>query len=275
MPLAFPEKICEKPDQASPDFGYAALRFPEALAIQAFASNDASVGSSNSCKASACMKRKLLLRDLTAFGIPTPTNQAGSFTTSRKESKMNTGTGSLSPQERSQEAVRVAAQMFGQNPDWVTFFREMLGVDGVARRLFTTQEQWVDFEQSEEFNQIQTMVATLRARSGGSPESQEPTRVITVRLPKSLHEALRAEAHDHKTSMNKLCISKLLQVLAEAEAAAQPATSIHRQTTTTPAPQATATTGATTSSGTGGFTSSGYTSSSNGNSSTGGFRPSF
>ena len=37
--------------------------------------------------------------------------------------------------------------------------------------------------------------------------------MITVRLPKSLHEALRAEAHEHRTSMNKLCISKLLQFI--------------------------------------------------------------
>ena len=41
----------------------------------------------------------------------------------------------------------------------------------------------------------------------------EPTKVITVRMPKSLHEALRAEAHEHQTSMNKLCISKLLQFI--------------------------------------------------------------
>ena len=46
------------------------------------------------------------------------------------------------------------------------------------------------------------------------PEN-EPTRVITVRLPKSMHEYLRTEAHDLRTSMNKLCISKLLQVIEE------------------------------------------------------------
>lgn len=39
------------------------------------------------------------------------------------------------------------------------------------------------------------------------------TRVITVRLPKSLHEALKTEAYGRKTSMNQLCISKLLQVI--------------------------------------------------------------
>jgi hypothetical protein len=37
--------------------------------------------------------------------------------------------------------------------------------------------------------------------------------MITVRLPKSLHEALQAEAHVHRVSMNRLCITKLLQVV--------------------------------------------------------------
>jgi len=32
-------------------------------------------------------------------------------------------------------------------------------------------------------------------------------------LPKSMHEALKDEAKQHGTSMNKLCISKLLQVV--------------------------------------------------------------
>ena len=35
------------------------------------------------------------------------------------------------------------------------------------------------------------------------------------RLPKSLHESLRHEAHERKTSMNQLCISKLLQIIDE------------------------------------------------------------
>ena len=58
------------------------------------------------------------------------------------------------------------------------------------------------------------MLARLRQKSNRG-ETQEPTRVITVRLPQSLHEALQAEAHLHQTSMNKLCISKLLQVIED------------------------------------------------------------
>jgi predicted HicB family RNase H-like nuclease len=105
--------------------------------------------------------------------------------------------------------------MFQQQPDWITFFREVLGVDGLVRRLFASPEELAAFEKTAQYAEIQHMLARLRER-GGMGEGKEPTRVITVRLPKSLHESLRAEAHDRKTSMNQLCISKLLQVI-EAE----------------------------------------------------------
>ena len=115
--------------------------------------------------------------------------------------------------ERRQQMQRVAGELFRQNPDWVTFFREILGTEGVIHRTFTNPDDMDAFEQSEEFAQIQAMVAKLRERSKHQTESNEPTRVITVRLPKSLHESLRAEAHNRRTSMNQLCISKLLQII--------------------------------------------------------------
>ena len=121
---------------------------------------------------------------------------------------------------RCQRVLQVAKQLHQEKPDWVTFFRETLGVKGAARSVFPTQSEYVQFEQSNEFSEIQKMVAGLRTRKA-SIGKNEPTRVITVRLPESLHEALKAEASDHNTSMNKLCISKLLQVLIENEKAAQ------------------------------------------------------
>jgi len=118
----------------------------------------------------------------------------------------------VTPENRKQTAQRIAAGMFQQQPDWITFFREVLGVDGLVRRLFTTPEELAEFERSEEYAEIQQMLARLRERNAAD-NGKEPTRVITVRLPKSLHESLRAEAHDRKTSMNQLCISKLLMVI--------------------------------------------------------------
>ena len=40
-------------------------------------------------------------------------------------------------------------------------------------------------------------------------KSEEPQRVVTIRMPKSLHEKLKNKAHDDRTSMNQFCISKL------------------------------------------------------------------
>ena len=135
-----------------------------------------------------------------------PTNQHGATGVTATEA-------TAPSQNGQQEVYRVASELFRQNPDWVTFFREVLGVEGVIRRYYNTPQQLDDFETSEEYAEIQQMVAKLRERSGAQTDDKEPTRVITVRLPKSLHESLRAEAHEKRTSMNKLCISKLLQVI--------------------------------------------------------------
>ena len=122
-------------------------------------------------------------------------------------------------EDRKHTAQRIANEMFHQQPDWITFFREVLGVDGLLRKLFSTPEELATFEKTPEYAEIQLLLARLRERTGAAADGKEPTRVITVRLPKSLHEALKTEAHDRKTSMNQLCISKLLKVI-DAEMAA-------------------------------------------------------
>jgi hypothetical protein len=116
-------------------------------------------------------------------------------------------------EDRKHTAQRIANEMFHQQPDWITFFREVLGVDGLLRKLFNSPEELAAFEKTPEYAEIQLLLARLRERTGAAADGKEPTRVITVRLPKSLHEALKTEAHDRKTSMNQLCISKLLQVI--------------------------------------------------------------
>lgn len=106
-------------------------------------------------------------------------------------------------------------QLFSKNPDWVSFYRDVLGLNGIIRQAFPHADQLAQFEQTREYEEIQHMVARLREQSTSKQGTTtfEPTRVITVRLPKSLHESLRAEAHEKRTSMNKLCISKLLQFI--------------------------------------------------------------
>ena len=116
---------------------------------------------------------------------------------------------------KSVEVLQAAGELFHRSPDWISFHREVLGEGGLVRRLFPEPEALAQFELSNEYRQLLRMVAQFREKAPSVSENREPTRVITVRLPKSLHEALRAEAHDRHTSMNKLCISKLLQVIDE------------------------------------------------------------
>jgi len=115
--------------------------------------------------------------------------------------------------EKEREVFQRAYQLFTKKPDWVTFFREVLGVSGIVRKAYTTRVEMEEFEQTETYSTIQQMLAKLREGSSPSAEDGEPIRVVTVRLPKSLHDLLREEAYEHRTSMNKLCISKLLRMI--------------------------------------------------------------
>ena len=115
--------------------------------------------------------------------------------------------------DKCKEVLQITRELYRQDPDWITFFREALGLDGIVRQAFPDSEELAQFERSEEYVEIQAMLARLREGDPNKPSPQEPTRVITIRLPRSLHESLRAEAHGRETSMNKLCIAKLLLAL--------------------------------------------------------------
>jgi predicted HicB family RNase H-like nuclease len=108
-----------------------------------------------------------------------------------------------------------AQQLHYRQPTWVEFFRAILGPSGVARKEFNDEEEWGMFLQSEVRAEIEAMVAQLR----GSRATQdiEPDKIITVRLPKCMHDALKDEAHGKRMSLNKLCVAKLLRPLAPLE----------------------------------------------------------
>jgi predicted HicB family RNase H-like nuclease len=57
------------------------------------------------------------------------------------------------------------------------------------------------------------MLDALRSRESERPSDREAQRVVTVRMPRSLHETLKAEAEQHRVSINTLCISKLMKLL--------------------------------------------------------------
>jgi predicted HicB family RNase H-like nuclease len=90
-----------------------------------------------------------------------------------------------------------------------------MGLEGIVRRTFQQPEALLRFECSPEYARIREMLDVLRQRQQDQPAPRESQRVVTVRMPRSLHETLKAEAQQMKVSINSLCISKLLKLIDE------------------------------------------------------------
>jgi hypothetical protein len=117
---------------------------------------------------------------------------------------------SLQLNQRPAEVVRIAVEVFAMTSSWVDFYRAILGPEGVARKLFHGADQNRFWESTPEFFQIQEMLTAIRSHDDLKSDSVEPLRMITIRLPMSMHEALKLESNERNTSINKLCLSKLL-----------------------------------------------------------------
>jgi len=113
--------------------------------------------------------------------------------------------------------LAVAERLYAMKPDWVVFFREVLGVDGIVRRAFPKPKALTRFECSPEYARIREMLDDLRTQQRDQAVGRESQRVITVRMPRSLHESLKAEAGKMRISINTLCISKLLKMLDDSD----------------------------------------------------------
>jgi predicted HicB family RNase H-like nuclease len=117
--------------------------------------------------------------------------------------------------DQADAVLQVAERLHAMAPEWVVFFREVLGVDGIVRRTFRDADELARFECSPHHARIREMLDDLRNRQRDRPAEREAQRVVTVRMPRSLHETLKAEADQHRVSINTLCISKLLKILDE------------------------------------------------------------
>ena len=117
---------------------------------------------------------------------------------------------------RARKLVLAARALIDQGTHWAEFYCRVLGQWGMVHRVFPTPEARAYFERSPAYEAIQRMLASLRWKGGVPGEAAgtpEVTRVITVRLPASVHEDLRAEAAVRGVSLDQLCVSKLLEWL--------------------------------------------------------------
>ncbi len=118
---------------------------------------------------------------------------------------------SRSSAEKRRHVFEIATELFGVAPTWTAFYRETIGGGGVARALFVDSDEAREYECSDEHSKVLEMLTVLRSRDLPENDPHEQQRMITVRIPKSLHDAICDEANELSVSVNKLCISRLLQ----------------------------------------------------------------
>ena len=110
-----------------------------------------------------------------------------------------------------EQALQVVKQAAADSEHWSVALDQALGVNTPWHTLLREWERQKAIR-SEAYGQIQTIISEMRLRpTSHKNEDRKAARVITVRMPASMHELLCQESRDMRTSLNKLCITKLLQ----------------------------------------------------------------
>jgi predicted HicB family RNase H-like nuclease len=112
---------------------------------------------------------------------------------------------------RCSQVLREASELFGVAPTWTAFYRVTLGVEGCIRQLFHSADEMCAYECSDAHEKVLEMLTVLRSRDVPECDPYEAQRMITVRIPKSLHDSICQEANDLQVSVNKLCVTRMLQ----------------------------------------------------------------
>jgi hypothetical protein len=106
-----------------------------------------------------------------------------------------------------------AKRLYEARPDWVTFYHGVFGVEGLLYHYFPDPADRAVIERTDEYRSLAQALQRIRGEKPQPGDANPAERVITVRVPKALHQTLLAEAKSRDTSLNKLCISKLLQTI--------------------------------------------------------------
>jgi hypothetical protein len=116
---------------------------------------------------------------------------------------------------KARQMLEFAEQRAQHVADWVELHNALFGLAGKATELFTTEAERTAFAQTEECKRIFALMDDLP-----QPAVKEfgellatANGAISVRLPRSVHAALLAEARAEGVSLNQLCLSKLMAQL--------------------------------------------------------------
>jgi predicted HicB family RNase H-like nuclease len=119
-------------------------------------------------------------------------------------------------QKRGRELLDVAKGAAAGAESWIEVHNAVFGIGAPYGQLFPTQGDRVAFGKSAEHKAIMEIIDGLRSEKG----DPEPVAMyasanghVSLRLPKTVHAALLAEAAAEGVSLNQLCLTKLAMQL--------------------------------------------------------------
>lgn len=112
------------------------------------------------------------------------------------------------------QALRHARRLREQGLTWVELSNALFGPGGKLTELCPTKAERAALAKTSAFREILRVIEEARD-DGGDPVGavgnwmSTASGTTTLRIPKSLHAALLAEAEAEGTSLNQLCLAKL------------------------------------------------------------------
>ena len=121
--------------------------------------------------------------------------------------------GKRSVKSRAQELLEFAHSLQDSGLTWVEANNALYGPGSRFVQLFPTKTDRVAFTRTAESRQIDALIDRL-PEPDVRPSREEYSGRFVVRVPKSLHAALAAEAETEGVSLNQLVVAKLAVQLA-------------------------------------------------------------
>jgi hypothetical protein len=116
---------------------------------------------------------------------------------------------------KARQLLEFAEERARQSAHWIELHNALFGLGGKATELLTTESERTAFAQTGECRRIFALLDSLPqpvVKDFGELLATA-NGAISVRLPRSVHAALLAEAKAEGVSLNQLCLSKLVAQL--------------------------------------------------------------
>ncbi len=148
--------------------------------------------------------------------------RAGIDHPARSKARRSKGSSGLagSIEERGRFALDFAKSLASKKVDWITINNALFGPGGKLTQLFPNIAERAALAGTAAYKELCRLLDQERDHGIDESATQHATASgqTIVRMPKSLHAALLAEAEAEGVSLNQLCVSKLSMQLRAAAA---------------------------------------------------------